>query len=409
MKQYHKNPRQITHKQYGDLEKWLAQFGDLSGITHNLPTDETITGNQRCRVIDINECEIVIEHKLDDPDEQGTVGLGYVIWQGHRYGYRQVVWDERTAEAANIIANRAGGSWDVDILANEWQLDDLLEWGFEENDLQLDWGSDDPTPDPGAQVDKASELQEKWGVKRGDVWLAGRHRIMCGDSTCAEDVARLMNGERAAMVWTDPPYATFASSTGKLESTDYQMIKPFFGLLIGMIAANLTSGRGAFICCDWRSYPALFEKLIGAMSPRNLIVWYHGAIKMGSQFRPCYELMTYATNDKFGQSWGAPSRAWKILDRGASDVWEIKQAEAAPGVNREHSSQKPVALVSKAIGHCSNKDEEVLDLFLGSGTTIVACEQTGRVGYGMEISEKYVAVTLQRLQDMGLDPQLVEQ
>lgn len=140
LKAYHKNPRQITHEQYGDLEKWLAQFGDLSGITHNLPTDETITGNQRCRVIDINECEIVIEHKYDEPDEQGTVGLGYVIWQGNRYNYRQVVWDERTAEQANVIANRAGGSWNFDILANEWQLDDLLEWGFEERDLQLDWG-----------------------------------------------------------------------------------------------------------------------------------------------------------------------------------------------------------------------------------------------------------------------------
>ena len=146
MKRYHKNPRQITHRQYGDLEKWLAQFGDLSGITHNLPTDETITGNQRCRVIDINECEIVIEHKLDEPDEQGTVGLGYVIWQGNRYNYRQVVWDERTAEAANIIANKSGGTWDVDILADQWDLSDLLEWGFEESDLQLDWGVPDFQP-----------------------------------------------------------------------------------------------------------------------------------------------------------------------------------------------------------------------------------------------------------------------
>lgn len=119
MRHYHKNPRQITRKQYGDLEEWLAQLGDLSGIVHNLPTDELIGGNQRARVFDINQCEVVLEHENEEPDEQGTVALGYIIWQGHRYAYRQVAWDERTCEQANIVANKAGGSWDWDVLANQ--------------------------------------------------------------------------------------------------------------------------------------------------------------------------------------------------------------------------------------------------------------------------------------------------
>jgi hypothetical protein len=140
VKQYHKNPRYIKDKQFQDLRKWLAQFGDLSGITHNLPTDEIITGNQRGKAIDIDQCEVVIEHRNETPDAQGTVAWGYVIWHGNRYAYRQVEWDEKTCEQANVIANKAGGAWDFDILANQFELDDLLEWGFEEGELQLDWG-----------------------------------------------------------------------------------------------------------------------------------------------------------------------------------------------------------------------------------------------------------------------------
>ena len=141
MNLYHKNPRQITERQYTDLQRWLGELGDLSGIVHDLNTDEVIGGNQRSRVFDINNCEIVVEHE-QEPDKQGTVGLGYVIWQGHRYGYRQVRWTEKQCEQANIVANKAGGKFDFDLLANEFELDELLEWGFNESDFQLDWGDD---------------------------------------------------------------------------------------------------------------------------------------------------------------------------------------------------------------------------------------------------------------------------
>jgi len=142
MKQYHKNPRQITDSQFSDLRRNLSELGDLGGIVHNLLTDEIIGGNQRGRVFDINDCEIVMVEEADDPDAQGTVGIGYVIWRGNRYNYRQVKWDEKTSERANVVANKAGGSWDFDILADQFEIPDLLEWGFEESELQLDWGKD---------------------------------------------------------------------------------------------------------------------------------------------------------------------------------------------------------------------------------------------------------------------------
>jgi len=137
MKTYHKNPRQIKDKQFKDLRAWLLELGDLSGIVHDLNSDEVISGNQRMRAIDIAKCEIVLVDGPHDPDAQGTVAHGYVIWQGAKYNYRQVRWTERQCEKANIVANKAGGTWDFDTLANGFEMDDLLEWGFEPQELGI--------------------------------------------------------------------------------------------------------------------------------------------------------------------------------------------------------------------------------------------------------------------------------
>jgi len=134
---YHKNPRQITEKQFNDLDEWLSELGDLSGIVHDLNSDEVIGGNQRSRVFDINKCEIVLTEELEEPDDQGTVAHGYVIWKGKKYAYRQVRWDDKQCEKANIVSNKGGGSMDFDILANEFEVDDLLDWGFKEYEIGL--------------------------------------------------------------------------------------------------------------------------------------------------------------------------------------------------------------------------------------------------------------------------------
>ncbi len=134
-KQYHKNPRQITAKQHEALAIDLAELGDLGGIVHDLNSDEIIGGNQRSRVFDINACDVLLTEQLDEPDAQGTVARGYVIWKGAKYDYRQVRWTERQAERANIVANKRGGTWDFDILADRFEVDDLLSWGFEPFEL----------------------------------------------------------------------------------------------------------------------------------------------------------------------------------------------------------------------------------------------------------------------------------
>lgn len=140
---YYKNPRQITVRQYEDLERWLEELGDLSGVIHDLNSNQIIGGNQRGRVFNINECEIQIDEEYDQPDPQGTIARGHVVWKGYKYTYRQVKWTEEQSEMANIIANKAGGEWDFDILANQFGFDDLKEWGFGDEEL----GFADPARD----------------------------------------------------------------------------------------------------------------------------------------------------------------------------------------------------------------------------------------------------------------------
>ncbi|GAB4493330.1 MAG: hypothetical protein OHK0045_22610 [Raineya sp.] len=136
-KSYHKNPRQITEKQFNNLKQWLAELGDLSGIVHDLNSNELIGGNQRSRVMMQDKHEIVLTEIYKKPTNTGTVALGYVLWNGEKYNYRQVRWTPEQCEKANIIANKAGGTWDIDILANKFDLQSLSSWGFESWELHF--------------------------------------------------------------------------------------------------------------------------------------------------------------------------------------------------------------------------------------------------------------------------------
>lgn len=133
MKGYNNNPRQITTKQYKALCVSLDELGDLSGIVHNIPTDEIIGGNQRMRALDLKDEDIVITEQYDEPTRAGTVALGYVERHGEKFGYRAVAWDAETCRLANLRANHLGGSDDWDILAG-WDMETLEAGGV---DLEL--------------------------------------------------------------------------------------------------------------------------------------------------------------------------------------------------------------------------------------------------------------------------------
>jgi hypothetical protein len=191
MKPYHKNPRQIGKGRFDKLTATLSRLGDLGGIVHNLETDEIVGGNQRSRVFgEASKVEIVEQY--EQPDEQGTVAHGFIIWKGKRYAYRQVRWDDSTAQEANIAANIGAGSWDWEVIANQWQPADLMEYGFDA-DLLRDWKRDitavgmmidaeKPHADAEPQIDRAEELQKKWKVRTGNLYGIGKITICpkCG-------------------------------------------------------------------------------------------------------------------------------------------------------------------------------------------------------------------------------------
>lgn len=152
LKKYHKNPRKITTTQYEALEKTMQEFGDLSGVVVNVRNQEVIGGNQRTSIFQKNADKVKItKTALDKPDAQGTVAIGYIELNGSKFSYREVDWDEDKEARANIIANKAGGFWDNDILANEFDENLLKESGFsdfelgifgditDENDVATEW------------------------------------------------------------------------------------------------------------------------------------------------------------------------------------------------------------------------------------------------------------------------------
>lgn len=132
---YYKNPRTLTKRQRDLLKRDLEELGDLSGLVHDRNSNEIIGGNQRSEIF--GSAEVVVENTFDPPTPTGTVALGYVLHKGERYAYRQVTWTPEQCEKANIVANKAGGDWDMDVLANQFDVGDLLDWGFEEFELGL--------------------------------------------------------------------------------------------------------------------------------------------------------------------------------------------------------------------------------------------------------------------------------
>lgn len=226
------------------------------------------------------------------------------------------------------------------------------------------------------------------------------HRLMCGDSTDKATVERL--GGQAEMSFIDPPYNALkswgkdeAKSETRLDPARWfandNMEWPAYKTFLHSAFKGLM-GHSVYICCDYRVYPLIVEAIQAVgYELKHCIVWKKNVWGLGWRYRFQHEFIVYACRGE------APFYG----DRAQSDVWEIAHENAV-----EHNTPKPIALVAKAVANSSKRAGIVLDLFLGSGTTAIAAEQLGRLCYGVEIAPSYVAVTLQRLAEMGLSPRL---
>ena len=392
MKPYHKNPRRINKKQFEQLRENLLYLGDLSGIVHDLNSNEIVGGNQRSSVFDVNECDVEIVHQYDYPDEQGTIAHGFIIWKNKRYTYRQVRWTPKQCEQANITANRLGGEWDFDELAN-WDMSDLLTWGFEESDFPFDVApAVEAGTDTEPQIDKAEELRQKWNVETGQMWQLGEHRIICGDCTDRAVVERVMGGEMADLCLTDPPYGIAITRNSKPVGVASDKSR---------IATNdswddnVPSGE---------AFDYMFE------FSKNQIVF--GANYFWEKF---YSSQCYIVWDKRGDMPEVPfcdtEFAWTSFTEKMPKRYQVINHGFIKDDKSEifHPTQKPLILFEKILVDFSLDRQTIYEPFSGSGTTIIACENLSRKCRAVEISPAYVAVAIQRWVDVtGKEPILLD-
>lgn len=302
--------------------------------------------------------------------------------------------------ADNRLALDAG--WDEEVLALELKrLEeeiDLSLLGF--NDLELATLLDSLETEEGlTDEDAVPETPNEPITKLGDVWQLGEHRLMCGDSTLIDSLEVLMAGQKADMLFTDPPYGMSYGGGRAKSDQDVQTHGMILGddlegnYLIEMIrdavgGAVLVSKNGAskYVCLPWRTYSE-FEKALSQidMKPTACIVWDKKSIGLGnSNYRPQHEFIFYVK----GENWHG--------DRAQSDVWYMSRGATGEYV---HPTQKPVELIEKAILNSSKSQDVVIDVFGGSGSSLIACEKTNRVCMMMELDPKYCDVIVQRWQN----------
>jgi DNA modification methylase len=270
--------------------------------------------------------------------------------------------------------------------------------GFTEQALSEILKQEDGEADAEPQIDNADELNKVWQVKVGDVWTIGNHRLMCGDSTNNNDVDKLMMGEKASMVFTDPPYnvdygANENHPSHKIRTivNDKMSDSDWNKFVVGYM-------KSIFRMTDGNIYISMSDKELGHMQSTfrdcggkwaSFIIWVKDSLVLSAKdYHSRHETILYGWKE------GAKERL-RVEDRKQDDVWEIDR----PKKSEDHPTMKPVALVERAINNSSKQGWIIGDLFLGSGTTMVACENLHRKCYGMEITPNYCAVILQRMKD----------
>jgi DNA modification methylase len=319
--------------------------------------------------------------------------------------------------ADNRLAEKAG--WDREILAIE--LQGLIELDFEveitgfstaDIDIALDDAAEAAGKPPGPE-DDVPNVSTTAASRLGDLWALGSHRLLCGSALDAATYETLLGNERAEMVFTDPPYNVridgHVSGLGRVRHREFAMaggemsedeFTTFLRTMCGHLVAFSVEGSIHFVCMDWRHmWEALRAGREVYSELKNLAVWNKSNGGMGSFYRSKHELVfvwkrgttPHINNFELGQHGRYRSNVWDYA--GVNTMRPGRMDELAM-----HPTVKPVALVADAIKDCSRRKGIILDPFLGSGTTVIAGERTGRQAYGIEIDPAYVDVAVRRWQ-----------
>ena len=303
--------------------------------------------------------------------------------------------------ADNRMAMDAG--WDEEMLRVEIEalqaadFDPLLT-GFDEKELaDLFDSEEDKVKDD--DFDLSAALEKAAFVERGDVWIVGRHRLMCGDATSAEDVARLMDGKKANLIVTDPPYGvSFKSSSGLTIQNDSIKNEEFYSFLLSAfknMADNLEKGGASYVFhADTEGLNFRRAFIDAGFHLAGCCIWVKDSLVLGrSDYQWQHEPILYGFLQNGKHPW--------YSDRKQTTIWNF----AKPKRNANHPTSKPLDLLSYPIGNSSQPNAIVVDTFGGSGSTMMACEQANRICFMMELDEKYASVILRRAVENGIAPE----
>lgn len=356
------NPRVIKDEKFAKLVKSIKEFPEMLELRPIVVNDEMVVlgGNMRlkaCIEAGLTEVPIIKASSLT-PDQQKEF----------------------------IIKDNVGfGEWDWDVLANDWDAEKLTDWGLEI-----------PNYEPlvlEAEEDNFEVPDEiKTDIALGDLFEIGNHRLLCGDSTDSDQIARLMNGEKADMVFTDPPYGINYKSNKRKDEFDYIKNDDIIDCsFLPIIPIN--NNCALYIWTRWDVYPKWVELVEQCYKVTSCIVWAKQAGGLGDleSFWNQHEFAIYAVNGKV-----------KLRGKRQGNLWETEDHRSKEYI---HPTQKPIELPARAIEATSDIGNIIVDVFLGSGSTMVAAHQLKRKCYGMELDPKYCQVIVDRMKK--LDPSLV--
>lgn len=368
------NPRkdlQPGDPEYEKLKRSIEQFGYVEPVIWNKQTGRVVGGHQRLKVLidsGITEVDVVVVDMNTEKEKALNIALNKISGE----------WD--TDKLALVIADLQGADFDVSLTGfDPEELDDLfrddVKGGVKEDDFDVE-----------------AELQKPVFSKAGDLWMLGEHRLLCGDSTKPETYELLMNGKKAQLVVTDPPYnVDYKGTAGKIKNdkmaedqfeqfllaayiqmyesmTDDASIYVFHSDSHGLAFRKAFEEAGFYLsgCCIWKK-----QSLVLGRSPYQ---WQHEPVLFG---------------------WKKKGKHQWYTGRKESTIWEFDK----PKKNADHPTMKPVALVAYPIMNSTMTGCLVLDPFGGSGSTLIACEQTGRTCYTVELDEKFCDVIVKRYID----------
>jgi len=362
IKPYENNPRKLSEKAIEKVAMSLKEYGFRQPIVVD-----------KDRVIVAGHTRFRASKKLGL--KQVPVSIIDNLTEEQINAYR--IADNRTAEESEWdnellkmeIKELEAKDFKLDLLGfNDEQLNDIL---FEEKQGLTD-------------EDEVPEAPEEPISKLGDIWKLGNHRVMCGDSIDYEDVNKLMNNKIANLVNTDPPYGVNYQSNMRTKSDKFDVIKNDDKILDINPMIDKFSKGWVFIWTTWKVIDKWLDNTKSFGFPTNMVVWHKGGGGIGDLKK------TFSTDYEMALVF---NRGAELCGKRIGSVWKLQKDKA---IKYKHPTQKPVELSVEAIDKTTKPKAVILDLFLGSGSTLIACEKLDRICYGMELDPKYCDVIIKR-------------